>query len=137
MIRLSLALLAAALFAGCATPSTPEPASPRIADSRWIMTDATFEMPGGITPTLELRAGRVLAHSGCNRGSGAYRDAGATLAIDALMSTKMACRDALNQFEINYYRLLSASPAYRIDGDTLTLTAGSDRARFTRDQKAQ
>jgi heat shock protein HslJ len=136
MIRLSLALLAAALFVGCAT-STPESASPRIADSRWIMTDAAFEIPAGVTPTLELRAGRVLAHSGCNRGSGAYRDAGARLAIDALMSTKMACRDALNEFEINYYRLLSASPAYRIDGDMLTLSAGSDRARFTRDQKAR
>jgi heat shock protein HslJ len=131
MNRLSLALLI--LLAACASPA-PESTPPRITDGRWTMTDASFAMPGGVTPALEFRAGRVLAHSGCNRASGAYRDPGDKLVIDALMSTKMACGDALNQFEINYYRLLSASPAYRIDGGTLTLTTASDRARFKRDK---
>ena len=125
------ALLAAALLSACAKPPAGQD-PPRIAESRWNMTHASFGVPAGVTPTLEFRAGRVLAHSGCNRGSGAYQDRDGTLAIDALMSTRMACRDDINRFEITYYRLLGAHPAYRIEADALTLTAGDDNARFTR-----
>ena len=133
--RLAFALIAAALLAACATPA---PDSAPITESRWNMTHASFGMPGGgVTPTLEFRGGRVLAHSGCNRASGAYQDRGGQLALDALMSTRMACQDALNQFETRYYKLLSANPAYRIDSDTLTLTAGGESARFSRARDAR
>src|SRR5688572_22091893 len=128
--RLAFALIAAALLMACATPGTD---STSIKDSRWNMTRASFGMPGGgVTPTLEFRGGRVFAHSGCNRASGTYQDRNGTIAIDALMSTKMGCRDTLNQFEIRYYKLLSANPVYRIDADTLTVAADGDSAGFTR-----
>ncbi len=129
--RRAVLLAIAVALSGCAPIET---AAARVGDSRWTMVDASFGMPAGATPTLEFRAGRVNAHSGCNRGSGGYSDTGGSLAIPALMSTKMACRDDINRFETNYYRLLSSNPTYVIDGDTMTLTAGSDRARFQRGQ---
>ncbi len=130
IIKLAFVLIAAALLAACATPA---PHSAPTTESRWNMTHASFGTPGGgVTPTLEFRGGRIYAHSGCNRASGNYQDRGSRLAIDALMSTRMACHDALNQFEIRYYKLLSANPVYRIDSDTLTVTAGGESARFTR-----
>lgn len=130
-LRAVLALLAATLIAACAS-ATPEAPAAALADSRWSMTDASFGKPDDTKATLELRAGRLFAHSGCNRASGNYQDLGGKLEIVALMSTKMGCRDALNRFENRYYGLLSSHPAYRIDGNTLTLTAGDDRARFSR-----
>ncbi len=96
------------------------------------MSDASFAIPDNVIPTLEFRAGRLLAHSGCNRASGSFRDLGGRLEVTALLATKVGCREPLNQFEIAYYRLLEATPAYRIDQGALVLTAGADRARFTR-----
>ena len=127
----TLALAPLLLAAACVTQN-PQSASARLGESRWTMTEASFGKPEGVTPTLELRGGRILAHSGCNRASGAYKDLAGSLEVGALASTRMACRDALTRFEIAYYRLLSARPAYRIDGETLTLTAGGDSARFMR-----
>ena len=127
---LALALVAAALLAACAS-SASEPAP--VAEGRWTMVQASFGMPGGgIIPTLEFRGGRVFAYSGCNRASGPFQDDGGRLAVGALMSTRMGCRDALNDFEIRYYALLAANPEFRLDGETLTLTAGDDTARFAR-----
>ena len=125
-------LCAALLLTAACTAPPPEKAATRLADSRWTMIDASFGKPDGVSPTFELLGGRILAHSGCNRASGAYQDIAGRLDVSALMSTRMGCRDALSRFETDYYRLLSARPAYRLEGDTLTLVAGEDRARFLR-----
>lgn len=68
---LSLALL----LATARTAPLTEPPAAQLGESLWTMTDASFAMPDGVKPTLELRQGRILlAHSGCNRASGPYQD---------------------------------------------------------------
>ena len=133
IISVAACALATALLAACTPmPATPPAVAASISDSRWNMSEASFGIPEGVTPTLEFGAGRLTAHSGCNRAFGPYKDLGGRLEAGPLAATRMGCRDAINEFEIKYYRLLSLTPAYRFEGATLTLTADSGRVKFQR-----
>jgi heat shock protein HslJ len=50
--------------------------------------------------------------------------------LGAPAATRLACGYARERFDRQYWRLLQASPAYRVDANVLTLTAGADSVRF-------
>ncbi|MFI5711756.1 META domain-containing protein [Kribbella sp. NPDC051620] len=74
---------------------------------------------------LRFADGNVHAETGCNQLGGAVSTAGGKLTIDVLGGTEMGC-DAPRQ-EQQYWveQLLKDRPAWKLDGDKLTLTRGA------------
>lgn len=79
--------------------------------------------------------GRVSGNAGCNRYGGTIALKGASLIIDQVFSTKMACvAPALMDQETRFLEALQATRSYRMDGTKLLLVdgAGKTRLRFDR-----
>jgi len=134
------AALCCALVAGCVTPppGTPprDPVVAPVPDGNWELVTSTFigtgRIPGVPRATLEFKAGTMAAFSGCNRASAAARLVDDWLEVEAMATTRRGCPEPLGSFESRYFKLLGARPVFRVDGDTLTLVAGSQNARLRR-----
>jgi heat shock protein HslJ len=135
-----IAALLCALIQGCVAP-TPEP-PPRepvvsaVPDGDWELVNSTFigtgRIPGVPRATLAFKDGRMSAFSGCNRASAAARLLDDWLEVEAMAATRRGCPEPLGSFETRFFKLLGARPVFRVDGDTLTLVAGSQNARLRR-----
>ncbi len=130
--RFTLAALAAALLASCATVDKPIP----LPVGRWELTTSSFidggRMPGLPRATLQFGNGRISAFSGCNTGNGSVESVDGRLAVSPLAATRRACPEPLGAFEGRYFKLLGSKPYFRVEGDQLILSAGDDSARFRR-----
>jgi len=130
-----------ALVQGCFT-APPEPAPARepvvaaVPDGVWELVTSTFigagRIPGVARATLAFKDGRMSAFSGCNSASAAARLVDDWLEVEAIATTRRACPEPLGSFESRFFKLLGARPVFRVDGDTLTLVAGSQNARLRR-----
>jgi len=129
------------LLQGCVTP--PKPASPprqpvvsAVPDGDWELINSTFigtgRIPGVPRATLAFKGGTMSAYSGCNRASAAARLVDDWLEVGAMAATRRGCPEPLGSFEGRFFKLLGARPVFLIDGDTLTLVAGSENARLRR-----
>ena len=132
-----------ALIQGCVTAPSPAPAPPPreavvspVPDSNWELVASTFigtgRIPGVPRPTLAFKDGRMSAFSGCNSASAAARLVDDWLEVQEMASTRRGCPEPLGSFETRYFKLLGARPVFLVDGDTLTLVAGSQNARLRR-----
>lgn len=83
-----------------------------------------------VIPTLTFeQAGNVVGEGGCNGFGGTYSTDGNALTIAGVTATLMACEDdAINTQESAYLEALTATTAYILDGDSLTLTNESGEA---------
>ena len=134
------AALLCALIQGCVTP--PEPAPPRepvmapVPDGSWELVTSTFigagRIPGVPRATLAFKDGQLAAFSGCNRANAAARLVDDWLEVGAMATTRRGCPEPLGSFEGRFFKLLGARPVFRVDGDTLTLVAGSQNVRLRR-----
>lgn len=132
--------LLCALVAGCVTPEpAPPPREPvisQVPDGDWELVTSTFvgtgRIPGVPRATLVFRSGSMSAFSGCNRASAAARLVDDWLEVGAMAATRRACPEPLSSFETRFFKLLGARPVLLVDGDTLTLVAGSENARLRR-----
>jgi heat shock protein HslJ len=137
---LRLAALLCALAAGCVTPEpAPPPREPvisQVPDGNWELVNSTFigtgRIPGVPRATLVFRSGSMAAFSGCNRANAAARLVDDWLEVGAMAATRRACPEPLGSFETRFFKLLGARPVFLVDGDTLTLVAGSENARLRR-----
>jgi heat shock protein HslJ len=135
-----LAALLCALVQGCVTPfSEPPPREPVVSavpDGDWELVNSTFigtgRIPGVPRATLAFKDGRMSAFSGCNRASAAARLVDDWLEVEAMAATRRGCPEPLGSFETRFFKLLGARPVFLVDGDTLTLVAGSQNARLRR-----
>jgi len=138
-----LAALLCALIQGCVTAPPPEIAPPArepvvaaVPDGNWELVTSTFigagRIPGVARATLAFTDGRMSAFSGCNRANAAARLVDDWLEVEALATTRRACPEPLGSFENRFFKLLGARPVFLVDGDTLTLVAGSQNARLRR-----
>jgi heat shock protein HslJ len=150
-MRLAL-MTAAAVLAGCAAPEPPPTVelppttvdAPRtlqtIGDGRWELIGSSFyaggRLPGARRPTLEFKAGRLAAFSGCNRATGNAIEADGRMAVGRLATTRMACPEPLASFEQRFFRLIESEPLLRMEGPVLVLIAGDESARFQRSESA-
>ena len=139
-------------LAACAAPAPPPEVelppttvdAPRklqsIADGRWELIASTFfaggRLPGARRPTLEFKAGRLAAFSGCNHATGNAIEADGRMAVGRLATTRMACPEPLASFEQRFFRLIESEPLLRMEGSLLVLIAGEDHARFQRSEFA-
>ena len=136
------AALLCVLVQGCVTPP-PEPAPPPrepvvspVPDGNWELVTSTFigagRIPGVPRATLAFKDGRMSAFSGCNSAGAAARLVDDWLEVEAMATTRRACPEPLGSFEGRFFKLLGARPVFLVDGDTLTLVAGSQNARLRR-----
>jgi heat shock protein HslJ len=127
-----------ALVQGCVTAPPPprEPVVSAVPDGVWELVTSTFigagRIPGVARATLAFKDGRMSAFSGCNRASAAARLVDDWLEVQEMASTRRACPEPLGSFENRFFKLLGARPVFLVDGDALTLVAGSQNARLRR-----
>lgn len=82
------------------------------------------------TITLAFEGGSLSANAGCNTMVGRYALVGGKLTAPQLASTMMACAGDLGEQDAWLSAFLSSGPTYTLDGDTLTLTNGTDTVVF-------
>ena len=75
---------------------------------------------------LDKQGLRLSGFSGCNRLMGAYQFDQQTLTFTELGGTRMACPAASMELEQQVLQLLRGTQAFRIEGQALVLTDGSD-----------
>lgn len=125
-------LIAGLLLASCATVEPPIP----LPEGEWEMTGSSFNdsgrLPGLPRATLQIRDGRLSAHSGCNNASGTVKSVDGKMMASGLATTRRACPEPAGAFEGKYFRLLGGQPYFRIENDLLILATGDDMARFRR-----
>jgi heat shock protein HslJ len=92
----------------------------------YLSTGTTgFDLVDGSRVRIEFADARLSANAGCNTQNGGYSVEGDVLKVDTLASTQMACDEPLMTQDATIAALLSASPTFTLDGDTLTLTDGT------------
>ena len=117
-------LLAAALVAG-GTPAgaalEAAPPSP-LEGTAWVLAELPHHtLLEGRAATLRFAAGRALGFDGCNSFRESYATLGASLQVDAPVSTLMACpAERLQQVE-GFRAALARAAGYRTDGVELLL----------------
>lgn len=132
---LGAAALLLALLQGCAVaPGTPDPIP--LPQGSWELVSATFaehgRIPGAARATLAFDNGQLSAFSGCNTATGALGGGDGQFAVKEMAVTRRGCPEPLAWFESRFFKMLRSTPSYHVDGETLVLTLGNDRARFRR-----
>jgi heat shock protein HslJ len=136
--RIALLLVAVALGATACGSDSDSGDDASLTDTKWMLTqigDGSTPIADGTEATIEFTDELAAGTTGCNNFSGSYSTDGDTLEFGAMASTKMACiDDAVNLQEQLILAALGATTSFAIDGDTLTLSDGSDTLlTFTRD----
>ncbi len=101
-----------------------EPAD--LAGRSFVSTAADgHDLVAGSTVALEFGDGELSANAGCNTLAGGYTLDGGTLTVGPLAMTEMGCEPDLMAQDEWLAGLLGAGPMLTIDGDELTVDAGS------------
>ncbi|MCA9869910.1 MAG: META domain-containing protein [Anaerolineae bacterium] len=79
-----------------------------------------------VDPTVPMTGvfgsdGKLTGTGGCNNYSAAYTASGKNLTIESPVSSTMACNEATDQQESEYFYLLENSSTYEIKGNALTI----------------
>jgi putative lipoprotein len=82
-------------------------------------TPAVADTEAGLTFQED---GTLTGNSGCNGFGGSYTVAGDQVTFKDIVSTLMACDDARMAQEEAVHKVLTDTAAFKIEGDTLTLT---------------
>ncbi|HET9143566.1 META domain-containing protein [Actinophytocola sp.] len=131
----TLAILMAVVLplAGCG--DRLEPAAPP--DSELSGRTFTATRPAGTTVTVRFTDdGRLVAGGGCNTISGPVDTAGGRLNTSELSITEMACDPERHASDERLLAFLTGGPSWRLDGDTLVLTAGDTELVLTHEKAA-
>ncbi|WP_245554085.1 META domain-containing protein [Nocardia takedensis] len=157
LARLAPLLLASALVAGCSdTESTAEPSTTPTPTQSTTAAPTTTAPPASDTPmghsyvstsvegdpipgdgqlTLVFAADQLSANAGCNTFAGSVTFDDGVLRTGQLSATLMSCPPPQGDADGWVEGLLSASPAWRLDGSTLTLRT-ADRTVTLSDKNA-
>ena len=78
-----------------------------------------------VSPSLYFASdGTMTANLGCNGASGTYTEDSGSLTITLDTITEAFCEGDLNTVEGHIYNVISNTPTYEIDGNSITLIAG-------------
>jgi len=107
-----------------ATPDKPIEGTTWLVDG--IVTgDTTSSLPAGATASIRIADGKVAVNAGCNTGGGTVQVLPGSLVFGPLDLTRYPCPSTASAIETVVRAVLSGAVAYAIDGETLTLAAGS------------
>jgi putative lipoprotein len=97
-------------------------------DGRGVIDDAQSTLVFG-------NDGRVSGRAGCNQYGGAVTLKGASMIVDQVFATKMACAaEALMNQETRFLNALQATRSYRMEGTKLVLVDGEGKGRLRFDR---
>ena len=125
---IALGALAALLLAACTTAGAAPEA---IAGTSWSFVLIDGQKPVSSRAALTINAKSLSADAGCNGMGGDLTIESGLLITGPIISTMMYCDGVMEQ-EKAVSALLGASPAYKVEGDTLTLTAPGHSAKLAR-----
>jgi heat shock protein HslJ len=86
-----------------------------------IRDQAASSVPAGLGASIVFSAGRVAAHTGCNRGTASATVADDAISFGPMALTRMACPQPAMDLEAFVTGVLQGEVAYTIDGDVLHL----------------
>ncbi|GIJ50273.1 META domain-containing protein [Virgisporangium aliadipatigenens] len=86
---------------------------------------------------MSFTADEVKANAGCNHLSGPVSLDGDKLVVGELGSTAIGCPPGLSEQDQWFAGVLSGRPGWKLDGDTLTLTAGAVTVTFVDQRVAE
>jgi putative lipoprotein len=133
------AVVIAVVSSGCSLMRPDSPATPKVelTGSTWVAEDIDGKgVIDNAQSTLVFGTdGRVSGRAACNQYGGKVTLNGASMIVDQVFSTKMACAaEALMDQETRFLEALQATRSYRMEGTKLVLLDGSGtpRLRFDR-----
>ena len=97
-------------------------------EGKWQLVEYSFHNKiahpiSGIAITMNVDGkGAIGGKSGCNVYGGSYAVDNGKLKITDIISTQMFCDDSSNQFEHDYFAMLTAATAVKLDTGTLTIS---------------
>lgn len=113
------------------TPAAPKPvASPSLSGTQWRLEDlAGTGVVDRVQATLMfLDTGKVTGNASCNRFNGPVKIHEDTIQIGPLMSTKMACPEAVNNQETRYLQVLQNAERFKVEEPFLSIyTKGEEK----------
>ena len=123
LVTVALPLLAACTTAGAAPTE--------IAGTTWSFVTIDGQKPVSSKAAITIQADSLSASAGCNGMGSNLAITPDRLMVGLIISTQMFCDGVMEQ-ERAVGKLLGASPQYKVDGDTLTLTAPGHSATLAR-----
>jgi heat shock protein HslJ len=147
------ALLLGAAASACSSSSSdgaddPAPRDAAVAhplvDRTFVSTSVTEDgdpkaLVDGTEVTLGFEGGQLQANAGCNHLLGDLAIEDDTLVVTRMGGTEMGCPGGRQEQDDWLIGVLTSSPTWRLDGDTLTITSGTttielvDEASVTED----
>jgi heat shock protein HslJ len=107
-----------------------------VVGTNWSLTSLGGQPPvEGTVPTLNIGDdGRATGTDGCNNFGGPYTVDGDSLKFGALISTLIACEEAVSAQATAFQKALAETAKFSVAGDTLTLSSadGAELATFSR-----
>ena len=125
---LALSAFAVLLLAACTTAGAAPFA---LAGTTWSIVLIDGQKPVSSRAALSINAKSLSADAGCNGMGGDLTIEPERLVTGPIISTMMYCDGVMEQ-EKAMSALLGASPRYKVEGDTLTLTAPGHSAKLAR-----
>ena len=124
----ALGALAAPLLAACTTAGA---APGQIIGTTWSFVSIDGQKPVSSRAAITIEAEAISADAGCNGMGSNLTITPNRLMIGPIISTMMFCDGVMEQ-EKAVKALLGASPTYKVEGDSLTLTAPGHSAKLAR-----
>lgn len=127
---LAVLTLSALVLAACGSDSDSgsgsAPNADDLAGQSFTSASVTgYELVADSEIALTFTADSISAQAGCNTQNGGYAITDGALEIGAMVSTMMACEDALMAQDTWLSEFLTSGPKIALEGESLTLT-GSD-----------
>jgi len=127
------------VLAGCslARPDSGDSPKADLSESTWIAEDidGAGVIDNAQSTLVFSPDGRVSGRAGCNQYGGTVKLSGASMIVDQVFSTRMACTaPALMDQETRFLAALQAVRSYRVEGTKLVLIDGTGKARLRFDR---
>jgi heat shock protein HslJ len=129
-------LAIALVLAACGGSATPAPTTSAAAggsasplDGKWVLTKYTppggneQTVPAALTPSIEFQGDAATGNAGCNTYQAIVSTNGNQIRFTGVGSTKIACPPPGSVVEAAFLQALNLSTEYKVEGNTLTISA--------------
>ena len=131
---LSFGLVVAMLVIACGGSATPSPSSPSSSgggslDGTWQLVSYTSpdgtqtNVPIALTPNITFAGDAATGNAGCNTYNAIATVSGNTVHFSNVASTKVACPPPASVVEAAFLQGLNLASEWKVEGDTLTMSA--------------